>query len=131
MVNAFALLIVAQLIGELLRRLLHLPLPGPVIGMFILALAIIFRGGSKSIDQPDNALKKVAEGLIGNMGILFVPAGVGIITEGGLLRTYWLPILIGLVCSTILGMLATALVIHHLSRREKTTPEPMALRRHP
>lgn len=129
MVNAFSLLIGAQLIGELLRRLLHLPLPGPVIGMFILALAIIFRGGVKLTSHPDNALKRIAEGLINNMGLLFVPAGVGIITEGGILSEYWLPILVGLVFSTVLGLLVTGLVMHHLFRTDKTKPEPMAIRR--
>ncbi|RWT15794.1 CidA/LrgA family protein [Raoultella planticola] len=127
MVKAFALLVVAQLLGELLRNLLHLPLPGPVIGMFILALFIILRGANRISSTPDNALKQLAEGLINNMGLLFVPAGVGIITEGGILREYWLPILIGLVFSTILGLIVTGLVMHHFSRKNNTQSETTEL----
>ncbi|WP_085396391.1 CidA/LrgA family protein [Raoultella sp. YJ] len=128
MVNAFSLLVVAQLTGELLRNLLHLPLPGPVIGMFILALIIILCGASKIANAPDSALKQLAEGLINNMGLLFVPAGVGIITEGGILREYWLPILIGLIFSTILGLLVTGLVMHHFSQKNKQQSESTAPR---
>lgn len=123
MVKAFALLVVAQLLGELLRNLFHLPLPGPVIGMFILAQFIILRGANRISNTPDNALKQLAEGLINNMGLLFIPAGVGIITEGGILREYWLPILIGLVFSTILGLIVTGLVMHYFSRKNNTQSE--------
>jgi holin-like protein len=44
-----------------------------------------------------------------------VPAGVGIIAELGVLRREWLPILAGLVVSTVLGLIVTGLVMHHVS----------------
>jgi holin-like protein len=50
------------------------------------------------------------------MGLLFVPAGVGVIVEFGVLRQNWLPILAGLLLSTILGLIVTGLVMHHVSR---------------
>jgi len=37
MLTAFLYLIGCQLIGELIREMFHLPIPGPVIGMFLLA----------------------------------------------------------------------------------------------
>lgn len=122
MVNALAALIGAQLVGELLRQLLHLPLPGPVIGMFILAVGLLLRhSGTPKPGRP--AMTGVAEALIANMGLLFVPAGVGIVTESHLLREYWLSILVGLVASTILGLLATGVVMHHTALRRASAPE--------
>lgn len=119
MVAAFALLIACQLIGELLRTALHLPLPGPVIGMVLLTGLLVRRGVA-----PEAPLGRVADGLIGTMGLLFVPAGVGIIAQFGLLRQDWLPILAGLVVSTISGLVVTGLVMHHASRVREAAPAP-------
>lgn len=114
---AFALLIGAQLAGEILRRSLHLPLPGPVIGMFLLALLLLLRhrdtGKADAVPAP---LAQVAQALITNMGLLFIPAGVGITTEIAILRQAWLPIIAGLIVSTVLGLIVTALVMHHVTR---------------
>ena len=61
------------------------------------------------------ALGNTAETLIGHMGLLFVPAGVGIITELGVLRAEWLPITAGLIGSTVLSLAVTGLVMHWAS----------------
>jgi holin-like protein len=114
MPTSFAILIGCQLAGEVLHRALHLPLPGAVIGMVLLALALVVAGD----DRPTGAaqLDRTANLLIANMGLLFVPAGVGIIAERDVLRHNWLPILGGLVVSTVLGLAVTGLVMHRISR---------------
>ena len=118
MASAFAILIGLQLVGEVLRQTLHLPLPGPLIGMALLTLVLVARGSTGT--APERAvppsLRQVANGLIVNMGLLFVPAGVGIIAEFGVLRREWMAILAGLVISTVLGLAVTGLVMHHVSR---------------
>ncbi len=119
---AFALLIGCQLIGELVRAALHLPLPGPVIGMVLLTVLLVRRGVT-----PEAPLGRVAGGLIGTMGLLFVPAGVGIIAQFGLLRHDWLPILAGLVVSTVSGLVVTGLVMHRVSQARERAPAPHAL----
>ena len=58
----------------------------------------------------------VANALIASMGLLFVPAGVGIIVELGVLRCDWLAILAGVLVSTVLGLVVTGLVMHQISR---------------
>ncbi|CAB3798641.1 Antiholin-like protein LrgA [Paraburkholderia ultramafica] len=116
---AIVTLIGAQLIGEVLRRLLHLPLPGPVVGMFVLALALIGPARSWLAHTPTgpSMLEKSASTLISNMGLLFVPAGVGIIAELSVLRRAWLPIVAGVFVSTILGLIVTGVVMHRVMRR--------------
>jgi holin-like protein len=119
---AFLILVGCELIGEVLRRALHLPLPGPVIGMFLLALALIFSGDEQA------QLNRTANALIANMGLLFVPAGVGVIAEFGVLRQNWLPILVGLLVSTVLGLIVTGFVMHRVCRaEERNLPEPPLL----
>ncbi len=111
-------LIVCQLIGEGVRNALHAPIPGPVIGLFLLAtvLAIADRGGTGAGGATRASLERTSETLISHMGLLFVPAGVGVIAEAGLLRQEWLPIVAALVGSTILGLAVTGLVMHWVAR---------------
>lgn len=115
---AFAILIGLQLVGEVLRRMLHLPLPGPLIGMFLLAVMLVARGSTGAVAERaiPPPLLTTANGLIANMGLLFVPAGVGIIAELSLPRREWVAILAGLLISTLLGLAVTGLVMHHVSR---------------
>ncbi|MFP4900023.1 CidA/LrgA family protein [Paraburkholderia sp. BR14261] len=118
---ALTILVGTQLIAEVLRRVLHLPLPGPVIGMFLLALALIGparRWLAPTAGKP-SALEQTATTLISNMGLLFVPAGVGIVAELGVLRREWFPIVAGLIVSTVLGLVVTGVVMHRIMRRSE------------
>jgi holin-like protein len=83
MPSAFAILVGLQLVGEVLRQTLHLPLPGPLIGMVLLTVVLVFRGSAGALAERaiPSSLLKAANGLITNMGLLFVPVGVGIIAE--------------------------------------------------
>lgn len=116
---ALTVLVVAQLVGEILRHVLHLPLPGPVIGMFLLAVLLATKGRRWLADERPSPtpLVQTADTLIQNMGLLFVPAGVGIVTELGVVRHAWLPIVIGLLVSTLLGLMVTGLVMHRYASR--------------
>lgn len=117
MIGGIALLLACELAGETLRSLAHLAVPGPVLGMLLLTGLLLARqrradeAGSAPEAGGDSGLERVAGGLISNMGLLFVPAGVGVIAQFALIRAQWLPILAGLFGSTLLGLLATALVM--------------------
>jgi holin-like protein len=110
MLNAFSILLVCELGGEILHHLLSLPLSGPVIGMCCLALYLLRRPSTIP-----NSLVATAGTLLKNMGLLFVPAGVGVIANLDLISAQWFPILAGLVGSTILSLLATAFVMRWCS----------------
>ena len=118
MPSAIAILLGLHLVGEVLQQTLHLPLPGPLTGMFLLTVVLVARGtaGAAAERAVSPSLLMAANGLIANMGLLFVPAGVGIIAELGVLRREWLAILAGLLVSTLLGLAVTGLVMHHVSR---------------
>ena len=122
MAVAFLILAGCELLGEIIRALCHLPVPGPVIGMFILAAALGVRIKLTKDPKTPAPLKPAAETLIGNMGLLFVPAGVGIIAEFGLIRREWIPISVALIGSTILSLIVTGLVMHRLMCRSIRRP---------
>ena len=97
--RSFLVLLLAQLAGETLHRAFHVPLPGPVLGMALLAVALLLRRGG-----PDEALIKTSDGLLRWLGLLFVPAGAGVFANVHLLRAGWLPILVSLCCRACLPL---------------------------
>ncbi|KAF0811858.1 Holin-like protein CidA [Andreprevotia sp. IGB-42] len=108
MLYGITLLIVFQLVGELLSQWLHLPLPGPVLGMLLLAAWCLVRRGV------DERVAKVSQGLLGYLGLLFVPAGVGIVTLGPVLKTQGWAMAAVLVLSTVITLAVTALLLKWL-----------------
>ena len=109
MLNAFTIILCCQLAGEMLVLWTGLPVPGPVAGMALLFVGLMIRGAI-----PDN-IAFVGDGLLGNLSLMFVPAGVGVMLHVQLLGRDWLPLTAALVISTILTIAVTALVMRWLS----------------
>jgi len=114
MIAALTLLLVFQLAGEVIARGLGLPVPGPVIGMALLFLALLLRGG------PGENLRQSAGKLLQHLSLLFIPGGTGIVLYGDLIAAEWLPLAAALVGSTFLAIVVTALVLDALIKRRKT-----------
>jgi holin-like protein len=114
MIGAITALLVCQLVGEVLARVLHLPVPGPVIGMVLLFVILVLRhpGG-----RTPEALGKVADTLLGNLGLLFVPAGVGVVVLLHTLAENWLPLALAIGLGTLLSMAVTGRLAQALLRR--------------
>jgi holin-like protein len=118
MIKSIFILLLFQLAGEALRALTHAQVPGPVIGMVLLAAFYIFRRR-----DPAPALQHAADGLLSWLGLLFVPAGVGIVANLALLRSAWLPISVSLIGSTFLTLITTAWIMHRFGRRASMQEE--------
>lgn len=99
--------------GGCLKQSLHLTLPGPVIGLALLAIIFLAakRFHARFHNQLADHVGPIGKTLISHMGLLFVPAGVGIVAQGDLLQREWLPIVAALLGSTIAGLLATGWVM--------------------
>ncbi|MDH5258631.1 MAG: CidA/LrgA family protein [Gammaproteobacteria bacterium] len=108
MLEAIAVLLVCQLMGELIVIGLGLPLPGPVIGMAILFFGLVFYG------KVPEALGSMTKGLLDQLSLLFVPAGVGVMTHLTLLGEEWLPITASLVISTLVTLGLTGIMMQKL-----------------
>ena len=113
MIRALAVLLTCQLAGEILTRLLGLAGPGPVIGLALLAaLAIVHArlvgAETSAIEKTD--LGATASALLGSLGLLFVPAGVGIVQQLPLIGAYALAIFVALLVSTVLTLIVTVYV---------------------
>ena len=114
MIGAITALLVCQLAGELISRSLHLPVPGPVLGMIMLLVGLLVR--NRDGEAPP-ALGQVADALLGNLGLLFVPAGVGVVLYGPLLARNWAPIAVAVLVGTVLAIAVTGRLAQALLRR--------------
>lgn len=76
-------ILLCSFIGEVLKMLLGLPIPGSVFGMLVLFLAL----ETKVLKLDD--VKEVGAFLLGNLSILFVPAGVGIMVNFTAIKDVW------------------------------------------
>ncbi|ADZ70029.1 CidA/LrgA family protein [Polymorphum gilvum] len=99
-----------QLAGELLVVALGLPVPGPVAGMVLLFAGLVIRRGI-----PDD-LARVGDGLLSNLSLLFVPAGVGVMLHIALIGEQAVAISVALVVSTLATVAVTALAMRLLGR---------------
>lgn len=116
MLKAAGILLIFQLAGEFLARILGLPLPGPVIGMALLVLALIL---SKRL--PD-WLETTTENLLRHLSLLFVPASVGLIQYLDRIGAEWLPIIVALVASTLLGIAVSAVAFVAVAKLTGSRP---------
>ena len=117
-VLVFTILLACQLAGEVIARLLGLPVPGPVLGMVILFVALAIRG-----HVPDD-VGVVTGGLLQNLSLLFVPAGVGVMLHAGLLVENWLAVSVTLVASVVITIAVTGLAMSWMKRFAAAGDEP-------
>lgn len=110
MLNALTLILCCQLAGELLVTATGLPIPGPVCGMLLMLAGLIVRGGIPG------DIAAVADTLLGNLSLLFIPAGVGVMLHLQLIEAEIVPISVALIASTLLTIAVTALMMQWLNR---------------
>jgi putative effector of murein hydrolase LrgA (UPF0299 family) len=119
MLQALGMLLLCQLAGEILVREFVLPMPGPVIGLVLLVAGLLFfarrgRISGESVDRSE--LGKAANALLGALGILFVPAGVGVTQNLRLFEAYGLDLSLALIGSTAATLVVTVWVFVGVAR---------------
>ena len=120
MIRSLGVLLVCQLAGEIVARGLALPVPGPVLGIVLLLAALQVmarRGGADAAGIEATDLGRTADGLLLSHGLLFVPAGVGVVEHLGLFRHHGFALLAALIGSTLITLVVTALVFAMVSAR--------------
>jgi putative effector of murein hydrolase LrgA (UPF0299 family) len=85
MIRGIAALLLFQLFGESLVFLTGLNIPGPAFGLVLLFLAL---QATRRLGAGTRApLEQAADGLLANLGLLFVPAGVGVVALWGMVES--------------------------------------------
>jgi putative effector of murein hydrolase LrgA (UPF0299 family) len=118
MLAGFATLLICQLAGEAVVRLMSLPIPGPVVGMALLFVLMLGRAPLPA------ALDETADGLLRNLSLLFVPAGVGVVQHLDRLGVDGLRLIAVVVLGTVITLAVTASVFEGLARIVRTDEPP-------
>lgn len=121
-VGSFAVLLVFQLLGTGVVAITGISLPGPVIGLALLGLALVVGRNSKRHERWRSGVAPAADSLLELLPLLFVPAGVGVVAYLPLLNQYLAAVIIALVVSFVLTLLATGGLLQLLLRRFGKTP---------
>ena len=105
MIRGLIILLGFQGAGEIVSRLLFLPIPGPVIGLVLLLTVLVQRG---KVDAP---IHTVASALTKHLGLLFVPAAVGVVMFWPQLKTHFWAVSIALIVSVTATIAVSAAIL--------------------
>jgi holin-like protein len=128
MIASLSLILLCQLAGEALVRSLGLPMPGPVIGLMLLLLLLLLRDRFALLARgplQGDGVESTSRGLLANLSLLFVPAGVGVVQKMDIIVEHgiaFLGVLAISVLITLLVTVATFLVASRLMTREEPKP---------
>ena len=101
------------LVGELLQRLIPLPVPASVYGLILLFIALCT--GVIKLEQ----VKDAAGFLISILPILFVPTAVGILENWGMIKDDVIPIFLLALLSTVVTFGIAGRVTQNLRKKEE------------
>ena len=82
----FLIILIISFIGEILKEILPLPIPASIYGMVILFVCLL----TKVIKLED--VRETGKFLIEIMPVMFIPAGVGLMSSWNVLRPLILPV---------------------------------------
>ena len=121
MLREFIIIFIINYIGTIISKTLALPIPGTIIGLLLLFVLLYY----KIIKL--NMIENVANFLLANMTIFFMPPTVKIMDSYQLLQGDFIKFVVLIIVSTVITMGVTGKVvqfmIEHLERKEKKKNE--------
>jgi putative effector of murein hydrolase LrgA (UPF0299 family) len=120
MLFTITVLLLFQCLGEAIVLFLRLPIPGPVMGMVLLFLALIL--APKLLDKVEQSGTE----LLRHLSLLFVPVAAGIMVSVADIGPHWLALLLAMMGSTLLTLAVTAASMRFFSAKQTSGEEPHA-----
>lgn len=105
------------LIGNTIHSYAHLPIPGSVIGLVLLFLALYLR------IIPLKLVDVGAKLLTAELLLFFIPSAVGIMNYPDLFGIVGIKLIIIIFISTVFVMMGTGVTAHFLSRKKVQTDD--------
>src|ERR1700694_4136157 len=128
MIATLSLILLCHRAGEVVVRGLILPVPGPVIGLMLLLLLLLARDRFAALARGplhQDGVENASRGLLANLSLLFVPAGVGVVQKLDLVAEHGIAVAAVLALSVVVTLLvtvATFLVASRLMARGPDAP---------
>ena len=109
----FFIILLISLFGEIFKYMIPLPVPASIYGMVIMFICLM-TGIIKLED-----VKEAGKFMIEIMPVMFIPAGVGLITSWEVLKSMFIPVCIITVVTLVTVMAATGLLSQNVIRKER------------
>jgi holin-like protein len=128
MIASLSLILLCQLAGEALVRGIGVPMPGPVIGLMFLLVLLLLRDHFVVLARgplQGDGVESTSRGLLANLSLLFVPAGVGVVQKLDLIVDHGVAFLGVLAISVLITLLVTVgtfILASRLMTREEDRP---------
>ena len=108
-----------QLLGEFLKKFFEMRIPGPVIGLILLLVTLIFLKKFKktAIVNLKADVINTSNYILSYLSLLFVPIGVGVVMHLSYLENNLFRVLIIVFISTILTIAGTAYLMEKINRK--------------
>jgi len=119
MLRAIFIIFFFQLIGEAVKKILEINIPGPVIGLTLLLLTLIYlkRFKKGKIKDLKDGVINAGNCILSYLSLLFVPIGVGVIMHLAFLEKNLINVIFIIFLSTVLTIGLTAYVMEKLNKR--------------
>ena len=111
MIKGLSILLLFQCFGELARAYTDVILPGPVIGMLLLFLALCCR------QRVPATLQQSSQSLIALMTLMFIPATTGLFFLNDRFMSQWLAIALALIVGTVISLIFNAWLMQRMVKR--------------
>lgn len=116
-IKQFTILVAACFIGEILHRLIPLPVPANIYGLVLMFVVL------QTKIMPLSAVEQASDSILSIMPLLFIPSTVGLILAWDILKAHWLQFLIIGIAGTVIVFFVTGhvtqLVIRIMKRSKK------------
>lgn len=116
-IKQFILILAISFAGELLKYLLPLPVPASIYGMVLMFLALLT--GVIKLEH----VRETGKFLIEIMPLMFIPAGVGLMSSWSTLKPLLLPVAVITVVTIITVMVASGHTAQFILKREEKREE--------
>jgi putative effector of murein hydrolase LrgA (UPF0299 family) len=119
MIASLSLILLCQLAGEVFVRALGLPMPGPVIGLMLLLTLLMARDRFAVLARgplQGDGVESASRGLLANLSLLFVPAGVGVVQKLDLVAEHGVAF-VGVLAISVLATLLVTVATFILASR--------------
>ena len=113
LLKQFLIILAISFVGEILKYLLPLPVPASIYGMVILFIGLLIGL------IPLNSVRSAGKFMIEIMPVMFIPAGVGLMSSWGNLKPVLVPVLVITVVALLTVMIATGYVSQLVIRMQK------------
>ena len=112
MIQGLVQLFLFQALGELLSKFALPFIPGPVLGLVLLLAFLALRGHVPA------SMDLVGSGILQHLGLLFIPASVGVVLYLPVLQANAWAITAALVLSVVATVAVTALVLKLFAQKD-------------